>query len=844
MGFFNLAEPAPESRAGRPSKVSFATLHAAECKACPLNQLTGLKHPHMEPVGSKNPLVYMLGEAPGEEEDKRGEPFVGRSGRVLRSRIPSTMASKLRWSNCVRTRPPKNRTPTDIEIECCRPSVVRDIERTKPKAIFGFGNVPLYWAGVANSGILSWAGRRVPIRVGKHTCWYFPMMHPSYVLRGLEDWRRKHTGYGSDNEFRFALDMKQAFASLQTLPEPVVHTPEMAVADVEFVTGAGEKDVRKVLDFLARLSSSPLVGFDYETNGIRPYKSGARILTVALSSQGETLAFPLFHSGSGWSDKERQVVWSAFKDWLYEYKGRKVAHNLAFEMEWSAHFFGKEVLRAGKWGDSLSQAYLLDERPKTHSLEFLGIQYFGINLKKISNLDRAHLDRAPLDQVLLYNGTDAKYHRLLYVAQRAELKAQKLMDVYNQHLPRIPTMVLTQLLGLPIDQKTVSRFDRTYSRRIESAAANLAKLSSIKRFKKKYGHDFNPSATHDVRKYFAELGIFPDKVDEKHLVKIKHAVARLILRWRKANKLHSTYVKPVMPGSPHVFPDGLLHPIISTCRTRTWRTSSEDPNIQNWPKRVTKEVRSQIKPPDGFKVVSFDYGQIQARNVAMESLDKVLVKAFWDKYDIHSDWVWRILDKYPSWVAGGRRAVKEDKDLFKKYRNRAKNELVFPSFFGARAKKVASELKVPIEVADQLCDDFAKMFPEIKDWHQRITDTYFKKGYVTGHTGFRRRAPISPNEIINAPIQADEVAIVCDAMTRLSKLGLQASMEIHDDLTFIWPEKKVDEYAEIVIREMLTCPFDWANVVPLVVEMSIGDNWADTKAAGEFSSDSWKGMKK
>jgi DNA polymerase I-like protein with 3'-5' exonuclease and polymerase domains len=98
--------------------------------------------------------------------------------------------------------------------------------------------------------------------------------------------------------------------------------------------------------------------------------------------------------------------------------------------------------------------------------------------------------------------------------------------------------------------------------------------------------------------------------------------------------------------------------------------------------------------------------------------------------------------------------------------------------------------------------------------------------------------------MINAPIQADESVIVCDAMARLSELRnerFQPNMMIHDDLTFIWPVNEIDKNAEVVIDHMIHTPFEWAQVVPIVVEMSVGSDWANQKAVGEFSSDKWEG---
>jgi DNA polymerase-1 len=245
-----------------------------------------------------------------------------------------------------------------------------------------------------------------------------------------------------------------------------------------------------------------------------------------------------------------------------------------------------------------------------------------------------------------------------------------------------------------------------------------------------------------------------------------------------------------------------------------------------------------VRPGNDLQIVAFDYAGIQARNVAMESKDTALVKAFWERYDIHKDWMERIEKVSPGWIPKG-----ADKDTLKAYRHRAKNEMVFPSFFGAIPKSLAGYLGIDERKAEQLHEQFWHMFPDIKAWHNRIKRDYYKHGYVTGLSGFRRRAPISPNEIINSPIQADESVIVMDAMAYLSRLGdprYQATLMVHDDLTFIWPKHEIDNNAEVVIAAMLNSPFSWINV-PIGIEMKVGDDWSSVKEVGAYYSDEWHG---
>ena len=96
---------------------------------------------------------------------------------------------------------------------------------------------------------------------------------------------------------------------------------------------------------------------------------------------------------------------------------------------------------------------------------------------------------------------------------------------------------------------------------------------------------------------------------------------------------------------------------------------------------------------------------------------------------------------------------------------------------------------------------------------------------MTGLSGFRRHAPVAHTEIINTPIQSDEALIVFDAMARLAELQdprFHALFMIHDDISFLWPEKEIDNNAKTVIDTMLNCPFEWTKIVPISVEMSVG----------------------
>ena len=88
MGGWLFDEDKSTKKSKGSSQFSMMTLFKMGCRACPLDRVKGLRHPKMDATGSNKPLVYILGEGPGVEEDKLNEQFIGKSGHLLREYLP------------------------------------------------------------------------------------------------------------------------------------------------------------------------------------------------------------------------------------------------------------------------------------------------------------------------------------------------------------------------------------------------------------------------------------------------------------------------------------------------------------------------------------------------------------------------------------------------------------------------------------------------------------------------------------------------------------------------------------------------------------------------------------
>lgn len=155
---------------------------ADEARACRLcTDLVCRRQQTVFGVGPHTARFVMFGEAPGAEEDRKGEPFVGPAGQLLDKILVATGLDRnqVYIMNALKCRPPNNRTPTDVEIENCRPFFEAQLELLQPEYIVCWGSVAARAVLKTNESIGRLRGRFYRYHQAKVLVTY----HPSYLLR-------------------------------------------------------------------------------------------------------------------------------------------------------------------------------------------------------------------------------------------------------------------------------------------------------------------------------------------------------------------------------------------------------------------------------------------------------------------------------------------------------------------------------------------------------------------------------------------------------------------------------------------------------------------------------------
>jgi DNA polymerase-1 len=274
-----------------------------------------------------------------------------------------------------------------------------------------------------------------------------------------------------------------------------------------------------------------------------------------------------------------------------------------------------------------------------------------------------------------------------------------------------------------------------------------------------------------------------------------------------------------------------VHTSFSLAATTTGRLSSSDPNLQNIPIRTEagRKIRKAFVAPEGHKIISADYSQIELRLLAHIADIPQLQDAFAEGIDIHAATASAMFGVPLDQMTG---------DL----RRQAKT-INFGIIYGISAFGLATRLGIPNQEASTFIKQYFERFPGIRTYIDETKRFCKDKGYVTTLFGrvchYPQIKSNNPSEragverqAINAPIQGTAADIIRRAMVRMEdalkaeRLSARMLLQVHDELVFEAPDDEVEATLPVISRVMTEAPFPAVTLkVPLAVEARAAQNW-------------------
>lgn len=434
--------------------------------------------------------------------------------------------------------------------------------------------------------------------------------------------------------------------------------------------------------------------------------------------------------------------------------------------------------------------------------------------------------------------------------------------------------------GMRIDEKFLQQTIKDTERKIKDCEAKLIADEIWRTWRKVFsgramlgsreqlGHVLFQMMGYECKEY-TRTG--RPKVDESALEAVNHPFVKEYLRWGKLNKVRGTYLE----GIRREVVDGYLHPSFNLNLVRTYRSSSDTPNFQNLPIRnpeFAEIVRRCFIARKGHRIVEIDYGGLEVRIAACYHRDPVMIRYLTDpSSDMHRD---AAMDCY----------LLEGKQVSKQTRYAAKNQFVFPEFYGSYYKLCAVDLwdsidrlklrvRMPGDEKEETgptlkqhlrskgikklgtCDPeihsvpgtfehhireaeerLWKRFSGYAQWKLDWWNQYQEEGGFSLKTGFRINAVHKKNDVLNYAVQGASFHCLLWSLIRLQKWLTKTQMQtvivgqIHDSLIL---DVHCDEFEEVLTRVkdvmsiQLPKAWDWI-IVPLEVEIEacpVGGSW-------------------
>jgi DNA polymerase-1 len=438
-----------------------------------------------------------------------------------------------------------------------------------------------------------------------------------------------------------------------------------------------------------------------------------------------------------------------------------------------------------------------------------------------------------VDDIMTF--TKAKTFNEAYDVLRAELEKRKLVRVFEDiEKPLIPIVDKMKEVGVKIDVAYLESLGAEYRKELQKIEKTIYGLA---------GTEFNIASPKQLGEVlFVKLGLKSKKktaggalsTKESELEKLadEHPIIDEILKYRELAKLLGTYIDTIPKLADG---NSRVHPTSIQTGAVTGRMATKDPSIQNIPNRTElgRRIRNAFIAEKGWKLLAFDYSQIELRIAAFLSKDEKFIDIFRRGEDVHAA------------VASQVFGVPVDA-VTKAMRSQAK-VINFGVMYGMGVVALQKNMGVDRKAAQKFYTDYFEKFHGLAAYLDSVKASAARTGYTETFFGRRRyfdglksKVPFiraaAERMAINAPIQGTEADVVKLAMIRIDEwliargLSDQARilMQVHDEIVIEAKDGIVKEIVPEIkkIMEGIIAPKDIYGIT-IAAEARVGDNWGE-----------------
>ena len=583
--------------------------------------------------------------------------------------------------------------------------------------------------------------------------------------------------------------------------------------------------------WLKACRDAPVFAFDTETTSLNYMDAQLVGISVCIEA-GIAVYVPCGHDYVGAPEQiSRPDLIAAIKPLLEDSKQVICGQNLKYDINVLANY---GITWQAQIIDSMVQSYVLNSTASRHNMDALAqyylfyqtVKYVDIAGKGVKQLTFNQID---IEQAGPYAAEDADITlRLAQYFSECLALEPALAAVYDTiERPLVTVLSRMERIGALVDAKVLGEQSQVIGKRLIELEREAYELA---------GEVFNLSSTQQLGAILYEkLGIPVTKKTPKGKPSTAEAVLqelaqdyelpKLLLEYRSLSKLKSTYTdKLPLEINPAT---GRIHTSYHQAVAATGRLSSSDPNLQNIPIRSSegRQIRQAFVVPKGQVMVAADYSQIELRIMAHLSQDEGLLNAFAAGQDVHKATAAEVFGVTVDQVSSDQR--------------RSAKAINFGLIYGMSAFGLAKQLGISRAQSQDYIGRYFTRYPGVQEYMDETKAKAARQGYVETLYGRRLYLPdinasngiarqASERTAINAPMQGTAADIIKRAMIKvdewLASSGLNArmTMQVHDELIFEVDAAQVDALVAGV-KSAMEGAADL--LVPLIVDVGVGDNW-------------------